>query len=233
MSEEQLDVNSYLNIIISSNEKLKTHIFEFIKQNYKHDIFLNLINDDNIKNTIDTIVDFSRISNLLIDECIHIINIVDENTKEIINKIYENYNIKKNFNIRYKIKSILIEDINNKKFDKKKANIIGVETYNYFLLKKYFKEKKQLIKDEFNLDDLIEYDYTQFNLEDYYPYENFDIFEIDNLNQDNIKDNYQKSTIFDVLEEEAQEESERFINSDNKKIIRLESPNSITHPFVF
>ena len=95
MSEEQLDVNSYLNIIISNNEKLKTHILEFIKQNYKHDIFLNLINDDNIKNTIDTIVDFSRISNLLIDECIHIINIVDENTKEIINKIYENYNIKK------------------------------------------------------------------------------------------------------------------------------------------
>lgn len=244
MSKEKPDIHRYLNIIICDNEELKTHILEFIKQNFKHDLLLNLVKDENIVNTINTIVDFCRISNLLIDDCINIINNqLDAITKIYILKIIEDYRSEKRegkFNFMSRIKLMLIEDVKNKKFDKKKAKTVGIEIRDYFLLRLYFTKRKKVIEDEFyldDLDDLIKYDYTQFNLEDYYSYEDFDIFEIDNLDQDNIlKKNYQESNIFYVLEKEAQEEFERFINSDtntNKKNIRLESPNSITHPFSF
>lgn len=237
MSKEKVDIHTYLNIIICDNKELKAHVLKFIKQNFKHDLLLNLVKDDNIVNTINTIVDFYRISNLLIDDCINIINNqLDENTKEYTLKIKEDYRSeKKIFNIISRIKLMLIKDIKNYKFNKKKANTIGIKVYNYFLLLKYFTRKKKIIKDEFYLDDFI--DHTQFNMEDYYSYEYFDIFEIDNLDQDNLlKKNYQESNIFYILEKEAQVEFEKFINSDtnaNKKNIRLESPNSITHPFSF
>ena len=242
MSKEKVDIHTYLNIVICDNVELKAHILKFIKQNFKHDVLLNLVKDDNIVNTINTIVDFCRISNLLINDCINIINNqLDKNTKEYILKIREDFRSeKKNFNIISRIKLMLREDIKNYKFDKKKANTIGIETYNYYLLLRYFTRKKKVIKDEFYLDDFI--DHTQFNTEDYYSYENFDIFEIDNLDQDNfdqdnlLKKNYQESNIFYILEKEAQVEFEKFINSDtnaNKKNIRLESPNSVSHPFQF
>lgn len=240
MSKEDLDINTYINIIISDNKELKKYILSFINQNFQKDLFLNLINDDNIKDSIDTLANFCSITTQLIDECINILNNqLDSKTLEYAYKIKQKYRDEKiNFNIVSTIKLLLIQDIKNKKLEKKEANIIGIKTYNHFLLLKYFKKKKTIVEDSAYLNDFINYNDFQFNLnlEDYYSYEDFEISEFENLNQDNIKNNYQKSTIFDVLEKEAQEEFERFINSDidtNKKNIRLESPNSITHPFVF
>ena len=126
MSKEKVDIHTYLNIVICDNVELKAHILKFIKQNFKHDVLLNLVKDDNIVNTINTIVDFCRISNLLINDCINIINNqLDKNTKEYILKIREDFRSeKKNFNIISRIKLMLREDIKNYKFDKKKLILL-------------------------------------------------------------------------------------------------------------
>ena len=136
MSKEKLDINTYINIIISDNEELKNYILNFINQNFKNDLFLNLINDDNIKNSIDTLANFCSITTLLIDECINILNNqLDSKTLEYAYKIKQKYRDEKiNFNIVSTIKLLLIQDIKNKKLEKKEANIIGIKTYNHFLL---------------------------------------------------------------------------------------------------